>query len=110
LLFGRSATLPLERGSLLHIFRARSQEPTRGTTYAGDLINTRLIFEHILSDKHGFRYNLEFVTLHGVSHRLDGHAINASRKNGFTVIGVEPAVQWRIGDTNFVCAGGVLFT
>jgi hypothetical protein len=80
------------------------------TTYPGDLINTRLIFEHILDDKRGFGYNLEFVTFHGLTQRLDGHAINAGQRSGFTVIGVEPAVQWRIGDTNFVCAAGVLFT
>ncbi|OGW66941.1 MAG: hypothetical protein A3H49_09505 [Nitrospirae bacterium RIFCSPLOWO2_02_FULL_62_14] len=80
------------------------------TTYAGDLINTRLVFEHILSDKHGFGYNLEFVSLHGLTHRIDGHRLNSGQKDGFSVFGVEPAVQWRFGDSNFLAAGGVLFT
>lgn len=79
-------------------------------TYFGDLVNTRLIFEHILSDKHGFGYNLEFVTLHGLTQRIDGHSINAGQKSGFSVLGVEPSVQYRISDTNFLVAGGVLFT
>jgi hypothetical protein len=80
------------------------------TTYTGDLINTRVSFEHILDDKTGFGYGLELVTLHGVTWRLDGHEINAGRKNGFSTIGVEPTVQWRFWDTNFVGAFGVLFT
>ena len=80
------------------------------TSYFGDLLNTRLIFEHILSDKHGFGYNLEFVTLHGLTHRIDGHDINSGRTSGFSVIGVEPSIQYRIGSTNFLVAGGCLFT
>jgi hypothetical protein len=80
------------------------------TSYFGDLVNTRLIFEHILSDKHGFGYNLEFVTLHGLTGRIDGHDVNSGQKSGFSVIGVEPSIQYRIGDTNFLVAGGVLFT
>jgi len=80
------------------------------TTYPGDLINTRLIFEHILSDKHGFGYQFEFVTLSGLTTRIDGKTVNAGQINGFTVIGVEPGIQWRFGDSNFVGAAGVLFT
>lgn len=80
------------------------------TSYFGDVINTRLIFEHLLSDKHGFGYNIEFASLHGVTHRIDGHAINSGQKSGFSVVGVEPSIQWRIGNTNFLCAAGVLFT
>jgi len=80
------------------------------TTYPGDLINTRLIFEHILSDKHGFGYQFEFVTLSGLTSRIDGKTVNAGQINGFTVIGVEPGIQWRFGDSNFVGAAGVLFT
>ena len=80
------------------------------TTYPGDLINTRLIFEHILSDKHGFGYTLEFATLHGLTGRLDGKEVNAGMTSGFSVVSVEPAIQWRFGDTNFVGAAGVLFT
>lgn len=80
------------------------------TTYTGDLINTRVSFEHILDDKRGFGYGLELVTLHGVTWRADGHAINAGRTSGFDTIGVEPTVQWRFGNTNFVGACGVLVT
>jgi len=80
------------------------------STYPGDVINTRFIFEHILSDKHGFGYNLEFVTLHELTFRADGHAINAGQRSGSTTIGLEPALQWRFGETNFVGAAGVLFT
>lgn len=80
------------------------------TTYPGDLINTRLIFEHILSDKHGFGYQFEFVTLSGLPSRIDGKTVNAGQINGFSVIGVEPGIQWRFGDSNFVGAAGVLFT
>lgn len=79
-------------------------------TYGGDLINTRLVFEHILDDKHGLGYNLEFVSLHGLTHRIDGHDINAGQRSGFSVLGVEPSVQWRIGNTNFLVAGRCLFT
>ena len=80
------------------------------TTYPGDLLNTRLVFEHILNDKHGFGYMLEFVTLSGFTWRLDGKPLNSGRTNGFTVVGVEPALQWRFGDSNFLGAAGVPFT
>ena len=53
---------------------------------------------------------MEFVTLHGLTERIDGHSINSGQKSGFSVVGVEPSIQWRIGDTNFLVAGGVLFT
>lgn len=80
------------------------------STYTGDLINTRVSFEHILDDKTGFGYGLELVTLHGATWRLDGHNINAGQKSGFSTIGVEPTLQCRFWDTNFVGAFGVLFT
>ncbi len=80
------------------------------TTYSGDVINTRLIVEHILDDKRGFGYTLELVTLHGLTWRADGHPINAGQRSGFTTIGIEPGIQWRFGDSNFVGAAGVLFT
>jgi hypothetical protein len=80
------------------------------TTYTGDLVNTRVSFEHILDDKRGFGYGLELVTLHGLTFRADGHAINAGQQSGFSVIGVEPTIQWRFWDTNFVGGFGVLFT
>lgn len=79
------------------------------TTYTGDVVNTRLIIEHFLNDKRGFAYNLEFVTLHGLTWRADGHPINAGQKSGFTTIGVEPAVQYRFTES-IVAAAGVLFT
>jgi hypothetical protein len=80
------------------------------TAYTGDLVNTRVTFEHILDDTTGFGYGLEFVGLHGLTWRADGHAINRGEKSGFSVIGLEPTIQWRFGDTNFVGAAGVLFT
>lgn len=82
----------------------------RETTYTGDLVNTRVAFEHILDDTRGFGYGVELVTLHGLTWRADGHEINRGQKSGFSIIGVEPTVQWRFGDTNFVGAAGVLFT
>ena len=80
------------------------------TTYTPDILNTRLIVEHILDDKTGFGYNIEFIGLHGTTWRADGHAINAGQRSGFNIIGVEPAIQWRFGESNFVGAAGVLFT
>jgi hypothetical protein len=79
------------------------------TTYTSDVINTRLIIEHILDDKRGFGYNIEFSTLHGVPWRLDGHALNQGQQHGFSVIGIEPGIQWRFLD-NWVAAAGVLVT
>jgi hypothetical protein len=79
------------------------------TTYSGDVINTRLIFEHILNDEKGLAYNLEFVGLHGLTWRADGHAINSGQKSGFTILGVEPVIQYRFSEA-IVAAAGVLFT
>jgi hypothetical protein len=79
------------------------------TTYVGDVINTRFIFEHFLDDKKGFAYNLELVTVHTASWRADGHTINRGPINGSTVIGIEPAIQFRFTDS-LVGAVGVLFT
>jgi hypothetical protein len=78
-------------------------------TYSGDVINTRLIFEHILDDKKGFGYNIEISTLHGATWRADGHSINSGQLHGFSIIGVEPAFQWRMGE-QWVAAAGCLFT
>lgn len=98
-------------GGVYYTYSAPGLKNSKGeASYFGDLINTRLIFEHILNDKTGFGYSMEFVTLHGFTHRADGHNINSGQKSGFSVIGVEPSIQWRIGDTNFLCAAGVLFT
>jgi hypothetical protein len=77
-------------------------------TYPGDIINTRLIVEHILDDKRGFGYNLEFVSLHGVPYRTDGHAVNIS-PTSFSLIGVQPTIQFKFAE-NLVGAAGVLFT
>ncbi len=98
-------------GGVFYTYSAPGLKNALGeATYFGDLINTRLIFEHILDDKRGLGYSLEFVTLHGVTHRIDGHDINAGQKSGFSVLGVEPSIQYRIGETNFLMAAGVLFT
>jgi len=83
---------------------------TGQNTYTPDLINTRLVLEHILNDKRGFGYNIELISLHGVPWRVDGHAINRGFPQGFSEIGIEPGIQWRFGDTNLVAAAGVLFT
>ncbi len=80
------------------------------TTYTPDILNTRLIVEHILGDKTGFGYNIEFIGMHGTTWHADGHAINAGQRSGFNIIGVEPAIQWRFGESNFVGAAGILFT
>lgn len=80
------------------------------TTYTGDIVNTRLAFEHFLNDKGSVAYNLEFVGLHSLTWRLDGHDINRGQRSGSTSLGIEPAIQWRFGDSNFVGAAGVLFT
>lgn len=82
-------------------------------TYPGDIVNTRWVVEHILSDERGFGYNIEFVTLHGLTHRLDGHDLNIKPSNGFTLIGVEPAIQYKFFHDDrgaLVGAAGVLFT
>lgn len=79
------------------------------TTYTGDVVNTRLILEHFLDDEKGLAYNLEFVTVHTLTFRADGHTLNRGGTNGSTVIGVEPALQWRFSDA-WVGAVGVLFT
>ena len=79
------------------------------TTYTGDVINTRLIFEHFLDDKRGLAYNLEFVTVSTATWRADGHSINKGSLNGSTVVGIEPAIQYRFSDA-WVGAVGVLFT
>ena len=76
--------------------------------YPGDLINTRLIIEHILDDKNGFGYNLEFISLHGLTFRADGHTVNAGQTSGLTSFGVQPTVQFKFTDT-IVGAAGVLF-
>ncbi len=95
--------------AVFYTYSAPGEGPANLTTYSGDVVNTRLIVEHLLDDKRGFGYNVEISTLHGLTWRADGHSINAGQRSGFTVIGVEPALQWRFLD-NWVAAAGVLFT
>ncbi|TAJ08396.1 MAG: hypothetical protein EPO61_09850 [Nitrospirae bacterium] len=81
-------------------------------TYTGDIVNTRLVIEHILNDQQGFGYNLEFVTLHGVPYRLDGHAVNIN-PTSFSLVGVQPSLQYKFFQDEggaLVGAAGVLFT
>jgi hypothetical protein len=78
-------------------------------TYPADIVNTRLIIEHILDDKRGFGYNLEFIRFHRLTWRADGHAINVGGRNGFNTLGVQPTLQYRIGE-HFVGAFGCLFS
>ena len=81
------------------------------STYPSDIINTRLVMEHFLNDDYGLAYNLELVTLHGVPWRADGHAINRGFASGFTIIGVEPVIQFRLGKHSpWVGAVGALVT
>jgi hypothetical protein len=68
------------------------------TTYPADLVNTRLIVEHIINDKRGFGYNLEFVGFHGLPWRADGHTITVGGRNGFNTLGLQPTIQYRLGD------------
>jgi hypothetical protein len=79
------------------------------TTYTGDIVNTRLAFEHFLDDQRGLAYNIELATYHSLTWRADGHSLNRGQLNGSTVIGIEPAIQYRLSDS-FVAAAGCLFT
>ena len=65
--------------------------------------------EHILDDQKGFGYNIEGSTLNGLTWCADGHAINRGQRNGFTIVRVEPAIQWMVGDA-WIAAVGVLLT
>ena len=81
-------------------------------TYNGDIINTRLIIEYIADDKRGLAFDLELLSVHGLSHRLDGHDLNLNPKS-FSLIGVEPSVQYNIFYDNtggLVAAAGCLFS
>jgi hypothetical protein len=54
-------------------------------------------------------YNIELVTVSTATWRADGHAINRGAISGSTVVGIEPAIQFRFTDS-IVGAVGVLFT
>jgi len=79
------------------------------TTYVGDIINTRLAYEHFLDDKQGLALNLEVATLHTATWRADGHSIHRGQRSGATVMGVEPGIHMRLSDS-WVAGMGVLFT
>jgi len=81
-------------------------------TYVGDIVNGRFIAEYIHNDQRGLGFNLEFVTLHGLPHRLDGHDLNV-KPTSFNLIGVEPVIQYKFFHDDrgaLVGAVGCLFT
>lgn len=81
-------------------------------TYNGDIINTRFIVEYIADDKRGLGFNLEFLTLHGLPFRADGHDLNL-KPTSFNLIGVEPSIQYKFFHDEsgaLVGAAGVLFS
>jgi hypothetical protein len=81
-------------------------------TYNGDVVNTRFIVEYIADDKRGLGFNLEFLTLHGLPFRLDGHEVNR-QPTSFSLIGVEPSIQYKFFHDEhgaLVGAAGVLFS
>ncbi len=81
-------------------------------TYNGDIVNTRFIVEYIANEQRGLGFNLEFVTLHGLPFRLDGHDLNI-KPASFNLIGVEPSVQYKFFHSSngaLVGAAGVLFS
>ena len=65
------------------------------TTYNGDIVNTRAIIEYIADAKRGLGFALEFLSVHGLDYRLDGHDLNLN-PTSFHLIGVEPSVQYNI--------------
>jgi hypothetical protein len=65
------------------------------STYNGDIINTRLIAEWIANDKRGLGFNLEFLSVHGLDYRLDGHDLNI-KPTSFNLLGVEPSAQYTL--------------
>lgn len=91
-------------------------------TYIGDIINARFIVEYFpserLAQKYGFGLSAEFVGLWQVPYRLDGHNINiptvpGTNRHGLQLYGVEPAVQFKLFQTDtgaLVGAAGVLFS
>ena len=78
-------------------------------TYTGDVVNTRLIFEHILDDK--TRVRVQHRDQHLARAHLAGRWTRHQRraKNGFTIIGVGPALQWNFSQ-NWLVAVGCEFT
>ncbi len=95
-------------GGVYYTYQAPGSDAGQ-TTYTGDIINTRLAYEHFLDDKQGLAFNLELATLHTATWRADGHSINRGQRSGSTVVGIEPAIQLRLSDS-WVAGVGVLFT
>ncbi len=88
------------------------------TGYNGDIINSRFIMEYVANEKKGLVFATEFLTLHGLDWRLDGHKINLFQPNGnatFNLIGVQPTVEYKLwhdpeGGGAWVVAAGCLFS
>jgi len=88
------------------------------TTYNGDIINTRFIAEWIADDKRGLGFSLEFLSVHGLSWRADGHSLDRNLIStvnpvNYHLIGIEPSIQYTLfhGDSGaLVAAAGCLFT
>ena len=81
-------------------------------TYNGDIVNTRAIIEWIADDKRGLGFSLEFLSVHGLPFRLDGHDLNLN-PTSFSLIGVEPSVQHNIfynESGGLAVAAGAIFT
>jgi hypothetical protein len=81
-------------------------------TYNGDIVNTRAIVEWVADDKRGLAFSLEFLSVHGLDYRLDGHDLNIS-PTSFSLIGVEPSVQYNIFYDNtgaLAVAAGAIYT
>jgi hypothetical protein len=71
-----------------------------------------LVIEHILNDSRGFGYNVELVTLNGLSWRLDGKTVNVT-PTSYALIGVQPTLQYKFFHNSsgaLVGAAGCLFT
>lgn len=88
------------------------------TTYNGDIINTRAIAEWIVDDKRGLGFSLEFLSVHGLSWRADGHSLDNNLKStiqpvNYHLIGLEPSIQYTLfhgPGGSLVAAAGCLFT
>lgn len=88
------------------------------TTYNGDIINTRAIAEWIADDKRGLGFALEFLSVHGLSWRADGHSLDDKLRGtvkpvNYHLIGIEPSIQYTLfhgPGGSLVAAAGCLFT
>lgn len=88
--------------------------PQGHTLYGGDLINWRVMIEHLLNEERGFGYIIEVVGLNGLPFRLDGHKTNVpapgqTSAQTFSTIAIGPTLEYRLGK-DYLIAGGVLFT